>query len=1042
MKFSALAVRRPVTTAMCFLAILVLGLVSFSRLAVDQLPNVTRPSITVSTDYEGAAPEIVERLITEPLEKTLATINNVKAIRSFSGEGNARVTLDFNWGTNIDLVALDVHEKVSNIIRSLPDDADPPRVSKFDPASWAIMTLNLAASGPMSLIDLWDYADNTLRYQLQQIPGVAAVEIWGGDQRQIQVLVDRSRLEATGITLERVVSAIQAENSTKVGGRLTRGQTEYVVRPLGEFHALEDLADVVLRADGQTPVYLKHVAEIRDSVKERLSETRVNRVPGLVLAVRKQSGTNTVQISDAIQAKLPLLQQQLPRGMRLQMLFDRAVFIRRSIAQVEQSAMFGGLIAVIVLVGFLRSMRPTVIIALSMPVAVMATFILLYQADISLNWMSLGGLALGIGMLVDNSVVVLENIFRHRQQGAAPQRAAIVGTQEVGLAIVASTLTTLCVFFPLIFMHGMMGIVFQELALTVTFSLVASLLVALTLVPMLSAKWLSQNTLDGPNNLRWQHFHAVWRRALVALDSGYQRALSAALRYRGLVLCGCLLFLGVSLTLYSKLGEELLPSVDEGMMYIRFDMPIGTPLEITDHILKDIEQQAFQSMPYVQAMYARSGGGGSHRGFIWLRLPDRSQRQHSLKEIVKTLRKQLVNYPDANVHIVERPSDVSRLLGASRTERLEVDVLGYDLQRARQLAQEIADQVKAIAGVSYANLSLDERRPEMRMRIDRRKASALGISVSSILQTIETGMVGTVASKFRDGRSEHDILVRLQETDRRDTGDLDRLVVNATGGRQVALRGLTDTTLGKGPVGIDRRGQERVITVQAGMDNSRDFDSIATDIERLLATIDIPEGFQVSMGGERQEQRESHRNVLLTIVLAILLVYMVMAALFESLVHPFVILCTIPFAVVGGIVTLWATGTTVSMPVYIGGIMLVGVAVNNGIVMVDYTNQLRQHGRTILAATLEGAVTRLRPVLITTLTTVLALIPMALGIGEGAEVWAPLGLVVVGGLFVSMLFTLFFVPTLYSLIEEHRPESTRGAAAAAHTADAVPIVAD
>jgi HAE1 family hydrophobic/amphiphilic exporter-1 len=1042
MKFSALAVRRPVTTAMFFLAILVLGLVSFSRLAVDQLPNVTRPSITVSTDYEGAAPEIVERLITEPLEKTLATINNVKAIRSFSGEGKARVTLDFNWGTNIDLVALEVHEKISNIVRSLPEDADPPRVSKFDPASWAIMTLNLAASGPMSLIELWDYADNTLRYQLQQIPGVAVVEIWGGDQREIQILVDRSRLEATGITLEGVISAIQAETSTKVGGRLTRAQTEYVVRPLGEFQALEDLAAVVLRADGQTPVYLKHVAEVRDSVKERLSETRVNRVPGLVLAVRKQSGTNTVQISDAIQAKLPLLQQQLPRGMQLHMLFDRAVFIRRSITQVEQSAMFGGLIAVIVLVGFLRSVRPTVIIALSMPVAVMATFILLYRADISLNWMSLGGLALGIGMLVDNSVVVLENICRHRQQGAGPQRAAIMGTQEVGLAIVASTLTTLCVFFPLIFMHGMMGIVFQELALTVTFSLLASLLVALTLVPMLSAKWLSQNALDGASDARWPHLQAVWKRSLAALDIGYQQALSAALRHRWLVLGTCLLFLGLTLTLYSKLGEELLPSVDEGMLHIRLDMPIGTTLEITDNILKDIEQQVVQTVPSVQAMYARSGGGGSHKGFIWLRLPDRSQRQQSLKEIVHTLRKQLVDYPDATIHIVERPSDVARLLGASRTERLEVDVFGYDLQRGRQLAQEIADQVKTMAGVSHVNLSMDERRPEMRLTIDRHKAAALGIRVSSILQMIETSMVGTVAAKFRDGRNEYDILVRLQETDRQATTDLERLVVSATGGRQVPLRSLTDTALGKGPVGIERRGQERVITVQAGMNDSRDFDSLATDIERLLTTIDIPEGFQVRMGGERQEQRESHHSVMLTIILAVLLVYMVMAALFESLVHPFVILCTIPFAIVGGIITLWATGTNMSMPVYIGAIMLVGIAVNNGIVMVDYTNQLRQHGRTILAATLEGAVTRLRPVLITTLTTVLALIPMALGIGEGAEVWAPLGLVVVGGLFVSTLFTLFFVPTLYSLIEAHRPGLTRGAAAAAHTANAEPMVAD
>lgn len=1025
MKLSALAVRRPVTTGMFFLAILVLGLISLSRLAVDQLPDVTRPSVTVSTTYEGAAPEIVERLVTDPIEKTVATINNVKTVRSSSSEDSSRVTIDFNWGTNVDFAALDVREKINDTLRKLPEEIEPPRIRKYDPSSRPMMYLNLAANGPLSILELRHYADNTLRYQLQQIPGVASVDMWGGDQREIQILVDRSRLEATGISLERVMHVLQAENVTKVGGHMESGQVDYVVRPIGEFHDLRDIKNVILRADGALPVYLKDVAQVHDGVKERLTRTRVNRVPGLVLAIRRQSGTNTVEVSDAIQSRLPRIQQSLPDNMRLRLMFDRAAFIRRSIAQVEQSALLGGCIAVLVLLMFLRSLRPTIIIGLAIPLAVVATFIMLYQADISLNWMSLGGLALGIGMLVDNSVVVLENIFRHRQGGSERQQAAVAGSQEVGIAIAASTLTTLCVFFPLIFVQGMMGIVFQELALTVAFALIASLVVALTLVPMLSAKWLTQSSREGADTTTGRRLGALWGRALSALERGYRRLLGSALHHRVLVLVTCVLLLGLSLTVYRQLGSELLPSVDEGMMYIRLELPVGTRFDVTDRILTDIEQTVYHTAPDVQAMFARSGlrfsgGGGTHTGFLWVRLVDRSQRQQSLKEVLKVLRRKLSNYPDARVRIVERPSDVARLLGSSRSERLEIDVFGFDLKRGRQLAQQIANRVREMDGVSYVRLNIDDSRPEMQIRIDRRKAASLGISVHSILQAVETSVAGTVASKYREGRDEYDIRVRLRKADRQELADLDRIFVTAPGGQQVVLRNLTVTRAGTGPIEIKRRGQERAVTVQAGMTGTRDFGSIAVEIEQLLASIDIPDGFQAVMGGERQEQQDSNRNMMLTVVLAILLVYMIMAALFESLLHPFVILCTIPFAVTGGLLALYLTGTNLSMPVYIGAIMLVGIAVNNGIVMVDYINQLRQRGIEVLEATREGAVVRLRPILITTLTTTLALVPMAIGLGEGSEVWAPLGRIVVGGLSVAALFTLFFVPALYSLIEEQR----------------------
>jgi len=1025
MKLSAIAVSRPVTTGMFFLAILVLGLISLSRLAIDQLPDVVRPSVSVSTIYEGAAPEIVERIVTDPLEKTLATIDGVTEVRSSSSEESSVVTVDFDWGTNVDLAAIDVREKVNDALRLLPEEIEPPRVIKYDPSSQPIMYLNLTARGKLSSLELRHYADSTLLYQLQRIPGVASIDIWGGKEREIQVMVDRSRLEATGISLGRVLESVRKANITKVGGHLESGRTDYVVRPLGEFSNLQEIEVLRLNPNDAMPVYVKDVAEVRDGIKEELTSTRVNRTSGLVLAVRRQSGSNTVKVSDLVQAELPHLRERLPQGMELHLMFDRAKFIRLSIANVESSALFGGCIAIIVLLFFLRSLRPTIVIALAIPLAVVATFILMYQSNISLNWMSLSGLALGIGMLVDNSVVVLENIFRHRQQGVERKRAAVVGSQEVGMAIAASTLTTLVVFLPLIFVQGMMGIIFQELALTVAFSLVASLLIALTLVPMLSSKWLSQLSPHATGQGLRYRLATLWERSLAAIEDCYRWLLGLVMRHRALVMLGCLAVLGLSLPLYNQLGSELLPSVDEGMMYIRVEMPVGTRLDATDRVVADLERTVHATAPDVQAMFARTGlswqgGGGTHTGFVWVRLKDLSQRQQSLAEVIGVLQRKLSNYPGAKIRIVERPSDVARLLGSGRTERVEVDVFGFDLHRNRELAQVFAKEIKGLEGISYVRLNIDDSRPEIQILIDRQKADAVGVSIDTILQSVETSMAGTVASKYREGRDEYDIRVRLQETDRSEIADLERIFVMAPGGQKVPLRSLTVAKPGTGPVVIERRGQERAVTVQAGMNGSRDFGSIAADVERLLATVNIPEGFQAKLGGERAEQQQSNQNMLLTVVLAILLVYMIMAALFESLLHPFVILFTIPFAVIGGILMLWLTGTNVSISVHIGAIMLVGIAVNNGIVMVDYTNQLRRSGLDVLTASQQGAVTRLRPVLITTLTTTLALIPMAVGAGEGGEVWAPLGRVVVGGLMVSMFFTLFFIPSLYSVVEEFR----------------------
>lgn len=1023
MNLSRFAVHRPVTIIMLFLAIIVLGWISFTRLPLDQLPDVTLPSVTISTIYKGAAPGEIEKLVTEHIEKAVSTIDGVKEVRSTSKEDASTVVIDFSWDKDLTEAVNEVREKVASAKRLLPDDIEEPRIWKYDTSSQAIMYLSFRGDG--NRYNIRQIAEDHIAYLLQQVEGVAAVDVWGGREREIQVNIDPNRLQAAGLSINKVVDVLYQENLSLAGGHLEVGAMDYLVRPLGEFRALSDIEHVVLTYRNGTPIYLKDVARVVDGYKNERTQTRVNGEEGVILAVRKQSGSNTVQVADRVRGRLPSIQRTLAADLQLGLLYDRSLFIKSSIQQVKDTAIQGGIIALLVLLFFLRHFRTSAIIAVTMPISIIATFILLYLWDISLNWMSLGGLALGIGMLVDNAVVVLENIHRHKSAGKNPAEAAITGSQEVALAIAASTLTTLCVFLPIIFVRGTVGIIFQELALTVTASLLTSLFIALTLIPMLSARFGGSTIPEAEHGGIWGRFLQWTERQLNALDLQYRGALGWMLQHRTFVFVGSVAVLIVALFLNRQIGEELLPSVDEGLMYGRLELPIGTKFEITDEAMRQMEQIIIRETPEIEGAFARiglshRGGGGTHTGFMFIKVVDRSKREKGLPALMQDLRRRLAVIPGATIRIFERPSDLKRMWGGGREERIEIDIQGHDLEASTALAKQLSKRFEQIEGVSHTLLNIEDQMPEIQVQIYREKAAALGIRAADILHTVKTALQGTTATKYREGGNQYDILVQVQDLDKKAWNDLEQLSIHTPNGRQVPLRNIATVFLSKGPVTIERRGQQRVITLQVATTDSRDLRSIMADIEKELAQIPIPEGLTLRFGGEQEAMEESQRDIVLAFTLALMLIYMVIASLYESLLHPFVIMFSVFFSAIGIILALVITGTNYSIPVYIGIIMLAGIVVNNGIVLIDYTNLLRSRGYSVLEALLEAGQTRLRPILITTLTTVLALFPMSLGWGEGAEVWAPLGRVVLGGLSVATLFTLFFIPTLYSLVEEMR----------------------
>jgi HAE1 family hydrophobic/amphiphilic exporter-1 len=1021
MSLSQLAVNRPIFTIMLTLIIIILGGIAFLRLPIDLMPDITFPSLSVSTNYGNASPEEMEELVTRPIEQSLAAVPGVESIESESSEGNSSVRISFNWGTNLDTASNDVRDRLDRVISTLPEEASRPVLYKFDLSATPILMIGVTSTMPP--LRLRQLIDDQIQYRLERVPGVAAISVRGGLEREIHLNLDPDKIKALKVPLDQIINAIKASNLNLPAGSVTSGNKEIVIRTPGEYTSLKELENTVVLERGGSTITLAQLARIDDSWTRITRHTRVNGVPGIMISINKQSGTNTVAVAKAALAEIDKINADLPQ-VSLVTINDSSVYIRRSINNVGMAAVFGGMLAILVLLVFLRNIRSTAIISTAIPVSVIATFGLLYFSGFTLNIMTLGGLALGVGMLLDNSIVVLENIYRLREKGMGRKEAAIEGSREVAAPIIAATVTTLVVFLPLIFMQGMSGVMFKQLSYVVAFSIFCSMLTALTIVPVLSSKLLTldQTGTDDKKRVRDKLYHTVGR-FFVSLENRYKKLLHLALKHRMMTAVIAAGVLGLSLLLIPLIGTELMPETDEGEVRINVELETGTRLEITDARMKEIEAIITRTVPEVKNMVSFTGGGGwgaaqSHTGFFRISLVPLAERKRSSEEIGNDLRKLLGNLPGTKVRVFSGSTMMAFRALQSSAGRLEILIRGHDLEKAAKLAGQIKKLIDSVEGVSDSNISRSTGTPEELVMVDRDKAAELGLNVQQIARMLQIVLSGSSAGVYRENGKEFSILMQVDDKDKESLDDVLNLTVTNQQGQPIVLRNVVTVKPGLGAVEIERQDQERVTSINANV-SGRDMGSIIREIRSKLGGVAIPEDFAVVFGGDYEEQQKSFRELLLGFVLALILVYMVMASQYESLRDPFVVMFSVPFAIIGVVLILFLTGTTFNIQSYIGIIMLAGIVVNNAILLVDTMNLLRRRdGMEVHAAIEEAGRRRLRPILMTASTTLLGLLPMAIGLGEGGEAQAPLARAVIGGMFSSTLITLVFVPVIYSVFEE------------------------
>ena len=1012
MNLPALSIRRPVAVVMVFLLVVVLGVVSLGRLKLDLMPKMNIPVAAVITTYEGAGPFEVENMITRPLEATLATVSNITGISSQSSGGTSWVMLEFDWGVNMDFALLEVRERIDMIKGFLPDEAGDPLVVKFDPSMMPVM--NLAVSGNAGQAKLKQIAEDEIAPRLERIPGVASVSVAGGLVRQINVDIDQEKLNAYGLSLQNVVQTLQAENLNLPGGYAQTGTLELVVRTLGEFTDLNDIAGINLVTPAGGAVKLGEIAEITDTHREQTGYVLFNGEPAVSLNIQKEAGANTVDVSRRVHRELEAIRAGLEEGVTVGVVQDQAEFIQEAIKELRDNAIVGGFLAVFILLVFLKNLASTLIIAVAIPISIIGTFALIYFGKLTINMMTLGGLALGVGMMVDNAIVVLENTYRLRQEGASLADAARDGASEVGMAITASTLTTMVAFLPVVFTRGLAAQIFRELSLTVSFSLLVSLFVALTLVPMLCSRFLRLRKKEtameeGPGNAEGGFYSAFRGR--------YRQVLGWALAHKKTVFFLTLLVFIGTLFLIPRIGMEFIPPMDQGEFFINVQMPRGSMLAETAAVVEEVDA-VLAGIPEIETIMVSVGAGGGP-GFGGSS-PDQANyivrlqenRRRPVEEVVEEVRRGVASITGATISAYS----ATTMFGGMGAQRLSLKIKGDDFTTLEEIANDLVELLKQVEGAREVTSSLEIGRPELRLVVDRAKASAWGLNAYTIAAQVRTAIEGTTATKLRIDGQEYDVLVRLRRDDLPKIDDLYALTVSTPLGAAVPLREVTSFITMQGPVSIRREDQQRVVTVSAGVAGT-DLGSVSQEFLRIANSYPLPPRYSLEIGGEAQEMYEAFGELFLALLLAALFVYMIMAAQFESFVHPFTIMSTVPLAAIGVIWALFITGHNLSVVSIIGLIMLVGIAVNNGIVLVDYINNLRRRGMKLNEAIVEAGSIRLRPILMTSLTTILALVPMSLGIGEGAEMSASMGVAVIGGMTTSTILTLIITPVIYAVFD-------------------------
>ncbi|MDD4687234.1 MAG: efflux RND transporter permease subunit [Candidatus Cloacimonetes bacterium] len=1017
MKISQVAVGRPVLTIMVSLIVVILGAVALSRLPIDLMPDVTSPTISISTSYSKASPLTMEELVTRPIEEAVAAVPGVQEISSRSTEGNSNVQVSFNWGTDLEAASNDIRDRLDRIISRLPSDANRPSLRKFDMAATPVIMMGVTSN--LEALELRRILEEQVSYRLERVNGVASVNIWGGRTREIHINIDPLKMNALKISPDQIISRIRAANINQPTGNIYKGNHQITVRVPGIFENLQELKDTVILRRGGSEITLKDVAEVEDTASKETSIVRINGIPGIQISVNKQSGTNTVKVVKGILEEVEQINKSIPQ-IEIVPLMDSSVFIKQSINNVSLSALLGGILAVLILLFFLRNLKSTAVISTAIPISIMATFGLLYLNGFTLNLMTIGALALGVGQLLDNSIVVMENIFRHKEMGKTSRQSAIDGAEEVGSPILASTLTSIVVFLPLLFMRGMSGIMFQQLAYVVVFALICSLATALTLVPMLSSKLIkvSDNPKSGSSSITGRLYLGIGK-ILSSIEDFYKKNLAKALDNRGKTVIIAIILLMGAIFLSRAIDSELMPASDEGEIRVSLDMEAGTKLELIDAKMIEAEQRV-SGIDEVTNIVASAGGGGwgsSNTGSLRISLLSKSQRKRIDQEIANEMRAKLTRIPGTRVRVREVSNNrLTRVMGGGGG-RIEIQVRGHEMEEAYRLANIIMQQIESIDGITDVNLSRTAGVPEELIHIDRIKAAELGLSVQQISSTLETVLSGSGAGEFVEHGKEYPLIVQVKDADQMPLNELLELSISNSEGDPVVLKNVVSTESGEGSTVIERVNQERMIDVSVNL-SGRNLSAVIRDIQEVLSGIPIPIGFSVEIVGDYKEQQESFRELLIGIILALVLIYMVMASQFESVRDPFIVMFAVPFAVIGVSLILFLTKTTFNIQSYIGIIMLSGIVVNNAILLVNTTNQLRdREGMKLREAIEEAGRRRLRPILMTALSTILGLLPMAIGLGEGSETQAPLARAVVGGLLSSTLITLIVIPVLFSAFE-------------------------
>ncbi len=1031
MWLTRLALRYPISTLMGSIAIFVLGLVSFLQLPIDMLPNIQIPVVSVITFYNGAAPSDMEQSVTVPLERAVSSTNDVNYVQSQTREGVDRIYIYFNWDANTDVGLVDVIQKINRAFSLLPVGVSQPIALRFDISNLPVCTVVL--SSDMDERSLYDLAYNVIEPQIEHLDGVASAAVTGGKIREIHVVLDRNKIEALNLPLEDVTNAVAQSNLIIPSGDLKTGVFDYSLTTESQYNVVQPMENLVVKVINGVPIRIKDIGYVEDSYQEQTELVRVNGQHGVVLRVLKSPDANTVDVVDEVVKNLPKL-QGVPPSVNASLAFDQSQYIRDSISGLQQEALMGALLATIVILLFLRNARSALVIFVAIPLSILVAFIYFRFSGTTLNTMTLGGLALGVGRLVDDSIVELENITRHYNLMATANVSRIQATLDAALEVAGpifiSTLTTVIVFLPVIFLSGVAKLLFMPLVLTITVALFGSFFVSRTVTPLLCNRIIQPEREIDPNSTKFlDRLQLSSKNFFEGVDNTYQRIIGYTLKHKRNVVWGVLGFALLSFVLFKFVGTEFFPDSDESQFSLSVKLPVGTRIEETEKYVANVEKVIKKNIPEAIAVISDVGipsqksgnlfgqNPGTYAANIQVQLVEPTKRKRSEAEIINTVRPILMAMPGARIYVTPG-GFLHFLLNFGSSAPIDVEIMGFDQPTATRLAQQVYGDIRSTPGAVDVQISQDPNLPQLRVVVDRDKAGALGVNVGDVANTVATAIDGDIASLYNDPQNgnSYNILVRLNESDRDRIDDVRRLTVNSSSGQLVTLGNIADVVMSNSPVEIDRKYQQRIIDVTANV-AGRDLGSVSADIQKKINTIVVPTGFQVVQSGNIEQQNSTFKSLGLALILAIIMVYMVMASQFQSLVDPFIIMFTIPLGIAGVVWALFLSNTTLSVTSFEGVIVMVGIVVSNGILLIDYINRLRKKGMELHEAVMTGGRTRLRPILMTSLATVFGLIPMAMGMG-GDKSQAPLAIAVIGGLTASTFLTLIFVPTLYTIFEE------------------------